>query len=107
MNRNKKVDETHQKTSALIVSAADWIDSFFDDERAVLEENTSRAQLRLSFAYTRFDQFEFSPRVNIKLELPKLSKKAFFIISTSDSGGVYPEIQVTLVEIGVVDAGVS
>jgi hypothetical protein len=82
--KEQKLDETHQKASAMVVSAADWIDSFFDDERSVLEENTTRARLRLSFAYTRFDQFEFSPSVNLRLKLPKLSKKAFLIISTSD-----------------------
>jgi hypothetical protein len=82
--RERDLDEIHQKTSQLLVSAADWLDSFFDDDRQNLEENTTRANLRLSFGYSRFDDFEFSPRVSLRLKLPKLSKKALLIIGASD-----------------------
>ena len=78
------VDDTHQKASHLLVSAADWLDSFFDDDRYLLEENTTRANLRFSLGYSRFDGFEFSPKVRLRLKLPKLSKKAFLIISASN-----------------------
>jgi hypothetical protein len=44
----RKIDDTHQQASQLLVSAADWLDSFFDDDRYILEENTTRLQLRLS-----------------------------------------------------------
>jgi hypothetical protein len=80
----RKVDDTHQKTSELLLSAADWLDSFFDDERYLAEENATRANLRLSFGYSRFDEFEFSPRVSLRLKLPRLSKRAFLIIGASD-----------------------
>ncbi len=33
---------------------------------------------------SRFDNFEFSPRVSLRLKLPRLSQKAFLIISRSD-----------------------
>lgn len=78
------IDNTHQATSDKLLSMATWVDSFFGDERYLLEENKTRAKLRLSFGYTRFDNFEFSPRVRLRLKLPQLSKKAFLIISTSD-----------------------
>ena len=77
--REKKLDDTHKRASEMVLSAADWIDSFFDDDRYVLEENKTRAKLRLSWGYTRFDHFEFSPRVSLRLKLPKLSKRAFLI----------------------------
>lgn len=82
--QEQKVDEVHQKTSEILVSAADWLDSFFDDDRHMLEENTTRANLRLSFGYTRFDKFDFSPRVRLRLKLPKLSSKAFLIVGASN-----------------------
>jgi hypothetical protein len=82
--QEQKIDEAHQKASELLVSAADWLDSFFDDDRYNLEENSTRAQLRLSVGYSRFDDFDFSPRVRLRLKLPKLSKKAFLIVSASD-----------------------
>ena len=83
-DQERKIDDTHQQASQLLVSAADWLDSFFDDERYILEENTTRARFRLSFGYSRFDGFDFSPRVSFRLKLPKLSKKALLIISSSD-----------------------
>jgi hypothetical protein len=79
-----KIDKTHQVASTLLLSGADWIDSFFDDDRYVLEENKTRAKLRLSFGYSQFDEFEFSPQVKLRLKLPRLSKKALLIISSSD-----------------------
>jgi len=82
--QERKVDDVHQKTSQLLASAADWLDSFFDEERYLLEENTTRAKLRLSFGYSRFDGFDFSPRVSLRLKLPKLSKKAFLVVGASD-----------------------
>ena len=82
--REQTLDETHRKASEMVVSAAGWLDSFFDDERYLLEENKTRAKRRLSFCYTRFDGFDFSPRVDIRLKLPQLSQKAFLIISSSD-----------------------
>jgi hypothetical protein len=82
--QERKVDETHQKASELLVTAADWLDSFYDDDRYILEENATRANLRFSFGYSRFDGFDFSPRVNLQLKLPRLSKKAFLIVGASN-----------------------
>jgi hypothetical protein len=82
--QERKVDETHQKASELLVSAADWLDSFYDDDRQILEENATRANLRLSFGYSRFDGFDFSPRVSLRLKLPRLSKKAFLVVGASN-----------------------
>jgi hypothetical protein len=82
--QERQVDEIHQKTSQLLVSAAGWLDSFFDDDRHNLEENKTRAKLRLSFGYSRFDDFDFSPRVSLRLKLPKLSKKTLLIVGVSD-----------------------
>lgn len=79
-----KVDATHQKTSEWLLSAADWVDSFFGDDRFILEENTTRVKLRLSYGYSRFDGFDFSPRLSLQLQLPKLSKKALLIVGVSD-----------------------
>ena len=71
----------------MLLSAANWVDAFFADERYLIEENKTRAKLRLSFGYTRIDNFEFSPRVDLQFKVPRLSKKASLIISTSDDDG--------------------
>ncbi len=82
--QERKVDETHQKASELLVSAAHWLDSFYDDDRYVAEENTTRARLRLSLGYSRFDGFDLSPMANIRLKLPRLSRKALLIIGAEN-----------------------
>lgn len=82
--QERKVDETHEKASKLLVSAADWLDSFYDDDRYTSEQNTTRARLRLSYGYSRLDGFEYSPKVSVRLKLPKLSKKASLIVGASN-----------------------
>lgn len=57
----RKVDEAHQKTSELLLSATDWLDSFVCDDRYLSEENTTRARLCVSYGYSRFDGFDVSP----------------------------------------------
>ena len=79
-----KVDEIHDWTSDWLLSTAVWLDSFFDDERYLLEENATRAKLRLTFDYSRFDDFEFTPRISLRLRLPKLSQKTFLTIGLAD-----------------------
>lgn len=80
----RKVDVIHGKTSDWLLSAAVWLDSFFDDERYLLEENATRAKLLFAFDYSRFDDFEFTPRVGLRLRLPKLSQKTLLTIGLAD-----------------------
>ena len=76
----RKVDAVHDKTSDWLLFAAVWLDSFFDDERYLLEENATRAKLLLTSDYSRFNDFDFTPRVSLRLRLPKLSKKSLLTI---------------------------
>jgi hypothetical protein len=73
-----------QKGSALVISAAEWIDSFFDDPRYVNEANRSRAKLKLTFGYSRFDDFEFSPGIDLRLNLPVLEKRVNLFLKAND-----------------------
>lgn len=83
----RKVDGTYQITSELLLSTADWLDSFFGDDRYIFEENTTHVKLRLSCGYSRFNGFDFSPRVSLQLKLPQLSKKASkLVIGNAFSG---------------------
>ncbi|MEJ2058741.1 MAG: hypothetical protein P8X39_12990 [Desulfofustis sp.] len=80
----KTLDELQQKGSALVISAAEWIDSFFDDPRYVNEENRSRAKLKLTFGYSRFDDFEFSPGIDLRLNLPVLENRVNLFLKAND-----------------------
>lgn len=80
----KKMDDLQQGATSLLMDTASWIDSFFDDDRALAEENTTRATLKLLLGYSKDDDFEIKPRLNVRLQLPKLSDRAQIIISGSD-----------------------
>lgn len=82
----RTLDDLQQKGSALVTSAARWIDSFFDDPRYLSEENRTRAKLKLSFAYSKFDDFEFSPGIDLRLNLPVLENRANLFLRANDDG---------------------
>lgn len=74
------LDETQRIASVMLVDAAEWFDSFFDDDRVSSEENRSQAKLRVEFDYHEEDGFEFSPSIRWRIHLPKLAKEAHLII---------------------------
>lgn len=80
----KMMDETQEGVSKRVISAAEWLDSFFNDGRVTSEENKSRATLSLESKYTKNDDFELNPRISIRLKFPKLSKKINFLLQAAD-----------------------
>lgn len=83
-SQEKVLDQQQQNVSERLVSAAEWIDSFFDDGRYYEEENKTRATLSLEFGYTEKDDFEINPRISMRLQLPKISKKLHLLIKGAD-----------------------
>lgn len=83
--QEQSLDSAQQLASTKLLEAADWIDSFFDDRRSYIEENTTRATLKLSLGYSKNDDFEIKPRFDLRLRLPRLSGRAnLFIEAASD-----------------------
>lgn len=82
--KEQALDEAQAGATNLLFSAAEWIDSFFDDERSLSEINTTRATIKLSLGYSKNDDFEVNPRFDLRLRLPKLSKRVQLIVQGSD-----------------------
>lgn len=82
--QEKALDAAQQAASRKLLEAADWIDSFFDDDRLVVEENTSRATAKLAMGYSRHDNFEIKPRLDVRLKLPRLSERANLYLETAE-----------------------
>jgi len=80
----KKLDALQEKGSALVISAADWIDSFFDDPRYVSEENRTRAKVKLGVGYSRYDDFELDAAIDLRIHLPRLENKANVFLRLND-----------------------
>ncbi len=73
-----------EEGASLDISAADWLDSFFDDGPTQLEKNETRATLKFNYFYTENDSFEFKPELNIRLQLPRFEKINLAIYAAED-----------------------
>lgn len=78
------VDTAQVEASVLLYDVAEYIDSFFDDGRFTSEENESRATLKLSLGYSKNDNLEIQPRLDVRLKLPKLSSRAQLVIEAAE-----------------------
>lgn len=78
------IDQVHRGASATLLASSRWIDDFFDDTRFVAEENRSRARLKLTAIYDEEDEFEFKPRLNIRVHLPRLSEQLHLLLFASE-----------------------
>jgi hypothetical protein len=79
------IDEMHRSASTTLLASSRWLDDFFDDRsRFVDEENKSRARLKLTTTYYEDDEFEFKPRVNIRVHLPRLSERFLLLFFASE-----------------------
>ncbi len=59
------------------------MDSFFDDPRHLTESNTTRAKVKLAFEYSRVDNFEFNPSIDLRLNVPNLEHKLNVLITAN------------------------
>lgn len=82
--REAKLDFMQKKASTLLLDTAQWIDSFFDDGRFLSEENKSRGTVRLYFGYSKNDHLEVKQRLDLRIKLPKLSRKLNLLLEGSD-----------------------
>lgn len=82
--KEQSLDDMQVEASALLYGVSEWIDSFFDDGRFTEEENESRATLKLSMGYSKNDDIEIQPRLDVRLKLPKLSSRAQLVLEAAE-----------------------
>jgi len=82
--KEQLIDNAQVDATVLLYDVAEYIDSFFDDGRYTSEDNESRATLKMSFGYSRHDELEIQPRLDVRLKLPKLSSRAHLIIEAAE-----------------------
>lgn len=80
----KILDDSMESASVLLTSAANWLDSFYDEGPFIPEQNKTRATLKLEFGYDKNNDFDFKPRLSVRLRLPKLTEKVNLILTASD-----------------------
>lgn len=80
-------DDFQEMISKKLVASANWLDSFFRDERAEIEENETTLKVRLSSFFEEGEGVDFNTRVRLRLVLPELEDKFHIeIIGEEDPG---------------------
>ncbi|MFP4390267.1 MAG: hypothetical protein ACLFPR_15135, partial [Desulfococcaceae bacterium] len=80
-NRETFIDRFHFGVSRRLLSTAQWLDSFFDDERYESEVNRTRLRLSLETGLVDAEGFEFDANTRLRIVLPELENRLSFEIS--------------------------
>ncbi len=75
------VDRLHREISWGLLTTAVWLDSFFEDERVVKEENRSYIRARYDVFQEERSGATYRPTFNVRLALPQLEKKVHLVVS--------------------------
>ncbi len=78
----KKADSLHAALSRSLNVSADWIDSFFREERAEIEEEHSSLRLKLSELVDKNQGGSFNASVRLHLVLPNLENRLHLFVSS-------------------------
>ena len=75
------VDRVHYDVTDRMVSAAQWFDSFFDDERYIEEENRTTLRLQFDTFFEEYEGVDVNVRARLDLKIPALEDKVKLTIS--------------------------
>ena len=77
-------DRTQHSVSESINNFAQWIDSFFYDERIVAEEASTRLRLSQGVLFEQGEAARFKTRLNVKLDIPHFRNRLKLFVSSED-----------------------
>lgn len=77
----QKADEFQETVSAKLSATADWLDSFFRDERREIEENNSNLRLRFATLFEEDGNVDFKARARLRLALHGFEDKLHIMIA--------------------------
>jgi hypothetical protein len=75
-------DRMHSELSSTILGSAEWLDSFFADERALKEENRTYVRLSYDAFYEEKSAEQYLPAADLRLVLPQLQNKTHLVFSS-------------------------
>lgn len=80
--KTHKVDSFHAALSRSISGSADWIDSFFGEERSEIEEEDSSLRLKFSGLKETGEAVDYKVKARLHLVLPNLERKLHLFASS-------------------------
>ena len=83
-DKQAQLDDLQKKGSAIVLSAAEWIDSFFDDPRYLAEENRTRAKVKIGVGYSKLYELETYGAIDLRINLPRLEQRANVFLRLND-----------------------
>jgi len=92
------VDRVQRSISENINSAAQWIDSFFDDDRFIAEDATTKVRLSESVFLEHGDSPEYKTKVSLSIKIPKTKKKLRVFVASEDDTNKTPDALFNRVE---------
>ncbi len=86
------IDWAQRNVSATINSAAQWADAFFDDERFVAEDASTKLRLRESI-FLEHDESspEYKTKVSLSVDIPKTKNRLRVFVSSEEDTNKTPD----------------
>lgn len=78
------MDKTQSVVSDGVNDFARWIDSFFDDERAIAEDASTRLRLSQALILEEGEAARLKTRVNVKLNVPRFKNRLKLFVTDED-----------------------
>ena len=91
-------DRVQKNISENINSAAQWIDSFFDDERFIAEDATTKIRLRQSVFLEHDESPEHKTKLSLSIDIPKTKKRLRVFVASEDDTNKTPDTLFNRVE---------
>jgi len=91
-------DRIQKNISENINSAAQWIDSFFDDDRFIAEDATTKLRLGQSVFLEHDENPEHKTKLSLSIDIPKTKKRLRVFIASEDDTNKTPDTLFNRVE---------
>ena len=91
-------DRIQRSISENINGAAQWIDSFFDDDRFIAEDATTKLRLGESVFLEHGDSLEYKTKVSLSFKIPKTKKRLRVFVASEDDTNKTPDALFNRVE---------
>ena len=78
------MDKSQFAVSESVDGFARWVDSFFDDERSVAEDATTRLRVSQGVFFEEGERVALKTRINVKIDVPRFKNRLKLVFTDDD-----------------------